>query len=121
MSELRKIDSTIDTRKGQRGSYAGKVAAQIMRGAKKNGYEWGLSPVEVYKLFTASCVYCGVESGWPKTRNGIDRVDSKVGYLPGNCVTSCRMCNTAKGDKTVEEFMVWGRRFCEKNGFAKHG
>jgi hypothetical protein len=38
--------------------------------------------------------------------NGIDRVDSK-GYVPDNCVPCCEPCNTAKLDRSYQEFVSW--------------
>jgi hypothetical protein len=118
-SEIRKLDSAIDTRKGQRGSLGSKIASTIKADAIKAGYVWELHPIEVYRLFVADCVYCGARSGWPEARNGIDRVDSTVGYISYNCVTACSMCNRAKGDKTVQQFMEWAKRLCTKNGWIK--
>ena len=39
--------------------------------------------------------------------NGIDRIDSSVGYVPGNVVPCCKYCNMAKMDRTKEEFLKW--------------
>ena len=117
LSEVTKIDKTPDTRKGQKGYLAPKICSQIKHDAIKHGYEWDLTPLQVYLFFIAPCSYCGEESGWPKSRNGIDRVDTSIGYFVSNCVTACRCCNFAKGVKTHEEFMAWGRRFAQHNGF----
>lgn len=116
ISELRKIDPTPDIRKGQHGTLALKKYHQIRNDAKKAGYDWDLSPLEVYYLFTAPCHYCGVESNWPLGRNGIDRVNTTVGYFKNNVVTACQTCNMAKGTKTFEELLVWCKRFATKNG-----
>jgi hypothetical protein len=39
--------------------------------------------------------------------NGIDRIDSKLGYVEGNVVSCCKICNSAKGDLTLAEFENW--------------
>lgn len=39
--------------------------------------------------------------------NGIDRIDNEIGYVLGNCITSCLICNRAKGTKTFEEYTSW--------------
>ena len=36
--------------------------------------------------------------------NGIDRIDSKIGYIDGNVVTCCKHCNFAKDALTQKEF-----------------
>lgn len=39
------------------------------------------------------------------TYNGIDRIDSSLGYIDGNMVPSCVRCNRAKNDMTIDEFL----------------
>ena len=59
------------------------------------------------------CHYCGAvdsntcnyEDRFELKYNGIDRVDSSLGYVPGNCVPCCRICNTMKMDLSIEEFI----------------
>ncbi len=41
--------------------------------------------------------------------NGIDRKDSKQGYLLTNCLPCCRICNRAKSDMTYDEFIDYLR------------
>lgn len=80
---------------------------------------WNLSLEDVSKLIHGNCFYCGAEPSednqWNKSAkrksedevvkiNGIDRVNSDIGYEPGNCVSCCSKCNTMKSDLTVEEF-----------------
>lgn len=56
---------------------------------------------ENYKdnFFKKNCMYCGEES------IGVDRVDSKKNYEPGNMVPCCTICNRIKLDYTYEEFI----------------
>lgn len=42
--------------------------------------------------------------------NGLDRVDNSRGYEPDNVVACCRMCNRAKNDCSVDDFIAWARR-----------
>lgn len=71
------------------------------------------------------CYYCGLE--WSKEIqdrrneaikdgllsdvvvkcNGIDRIDSKIGYTTENTVPCCKYCNTAKNTMTQEQFKEW--------------
>lgn len=39
--------------------------------------------------------------------NGIDRIDSNMGYVKNNVVTCCKYCNIAKSSMTQEEFYFW--------------
>lgn len=95
-------------------------------GAKKRGLEWGLSTLEFLKIATLDCAYCGSPpktwdcvSGAPSVQkdcpridpqkyeirfNGIDRIDSRLGYVFGNVAPCCSKCNRAKNDMTVDDF-----------------
>lgn len=39
--------------------------------------------------------------------NGIDRINSNIGYTSENTVPCCKYCNTAKSTMTVEDFKNW--------------
>jgi 5-methylcytosine-specific restriction endonuclease McrA len=39
--------------------------------------------------------------------NGLDRIDSNLGYSVANCVPCCTKCNYAKGNMTLLEFKEW--------------
>ena len=56
---------------------------------------------EFVKIVESPCNYCGIiqEKGF----NGIDRVNSTIGYIKDNCVSCCAMCNYMKGclDKNI--------------------
>lgn len=101
------LDKNKDKRKGQTGYLAPKIIANIRHDAIKAGYVWLLSDIFVYKLITGDCVYCGSESKWPNARNGIDRVNSSIDYVPDNCVSCCKFCNRAKSNRSMEEFLNW--------------
>lgn len=110
LSEVGKLDRELFL--NSKAGKAWRTVWQIKQDAIKMKYSWNLSDIQVYNLFIADCIYCGAKSNWPKNRNGIDRVDSKKGYYPANCVTSCLTCNMAKGTKSLKEFMDWIRRLC---------
>lgn len=42
--------------------------------------------------------------------NGIDRIDSGIGYTKENCVPCCPTCNCAKNAMTQDDFKQWIRR-----------
>ena len=60
-----------------------------------------LTKDEYMILVKTNCTYCGIMQD--KGFNGIDRVVSTIGYVSGNCVSSCAMCNYMKGclDKNI--------------------
>jgi 5-methylcytosine-specific restriction endonuclease McrA len=86
-------------------------------GAKRRNLEWALSSIDFMKLLFSSCIYCGSPpsrlvkvSVHQQMVNGIDRVDSSVGYILDNCVPCCMFCNRAKNDSTQKEFLEWIER-----------
>jgi hypothetical protein len=82
--------------------------------ARHDSREWLLSEAEFYELIEEDCAYCGsppsqirrMSTGTCVT-NGVDRVDSTLGYTADNCVSCCWMCNRAKLDDDIEEFRSW--------------
>lgn len=83
-----------------------------------------LLTLEQYLSLTGSpCSYCGIawstqfpnykrKDGQDKfhgayKRNGIDRVDSSVGYIIVNCVPCCKTCNYAKAQMSLSQFRDW--------------
>lgn len=84
--------------------------------AKRRGLVFELSELEFQQITSKACTYCGlkpsqrkesVESFGPYIYNGIDRVDSSIGYVPDNCVSCCKECNKAKSNRTREAFEAW--------------
>ena len=87
------------------------------KGAKDRGFPFKLTKEEFRKLTQGECYYCGMP---PKQQrkvvqakgkmqgfvyNGVDRKDSKKGYVMSNCVSCCKTCNIAKGTKTQKEYL----------------
>jgi 5-methylcytosine-specific restriction endonuclease McrA len=66
------------------------------------------------ELIKGKCHYCGIDRSQTLKRqksrklqilyNGIDRVDSKIGYTKENCVPCCKYCNQSKSDLTLSEW-----------------
>ena len=91
------------------------------RGAKKRGLDFSLSRDEFLSLTSDDCHYCGSPPTNVLDRgkytggrgngaliyNGIDRVDSAIGYRPSNCVTCCMPCNHAKMRMSYGAFIAW--------------
>lgn len=93
--------------------------------AKKRNLEFGLTIEEFRKIIKQDCHYCGGQpSGIWKTHatlgtdliyNGIDRVDSSIGYVTSNMVPCCKTCNYMKRMLSVDEFLSHVRRICAHN------
>jgi len=74
-------------------------------------------------LVDSPCFYCGFEkSNTVRDKshiagevysdveihiNGIDRLDSSLGYTKENCFPACAYCNKAKNDRKVDYFLHW--------------
>lgn len=93
--------------------------------AGKRGYEFSL-PYEDFKLLTQlECHYCGGKPSqiiegrkewYPKfIYNGIDRVDNFKGYIYGNVVPCCKLCNRFKSNYTVGLFIDHCKKVTEFN------
>jgi hypothetical protein len=74
------------------------------RGARAKGLVWQLTQTYFFGLISRDCHWCGGPGG------GVDRVDSTRGYTKDNCVPCCKICNVAKNDLSVHEFLTWARR-----------
>lgn len=72
--------------------------------AKKRGLVFDLPREDFHKLLSAPCEYCGAP---PNPVGGIDRVDNGRGYIVGNVVPCCKICNLAKRDMSRAEFLDW--------------
>lgn len=90
--------------------------------AKNRGFEWSLSYEFVSRVVRMDCAYCGMRpeqklisasKGIPLIYNGIDRIDSTLGYTEDNCVACCKICNWCKGSMPVEEWISHLRKIVE--------
>ena len=90
-------------------------------GAVKRNLEFSIEKSQFVKLLYGNCYYCDSEPLNCMNRklvtkqelffyNGIDRIDNSIGYLPENCVSCCKICNKAKSNHTVGEFLIWLRK-----------
>jgi hypothetical protein len=89
---------------------------QYKKNNDKRGLEFEITEEIFTRLTSQPCFYCGQEpSNTSKTQsgdgkfvyNGIDRMDSSVGYTLKNCVPCCGPCNRAKFDMSFDEFIVY--------------
>lgn len=83
--------------------------------ATKRGLEFDLTREQFDNFTSWECHYCGAKptgrsyltarpDGVHKA-NGIDRVDNAKGYVLGNCVPCCKICNQMKSDMPHSEFI----------------
>jgi hypothetical protein len=101
---------------------AGRAARnRVLKGYRGGAYSrdlaWDLTEEEFDRLITQDCAYCGcppsmVEKGSGARsgdfiHGGIDRVDNAQGYVMGNVVPCCRICNRAKMSMSHAEFLAW--------------
>lgn len=78
----------------------------IKNGARKRNIDFQLSNEQIINLIMSKCTYC--ESSYRDgILNGVDRVNNNLGYLPNNSVSCCKWCNSAKSNKTLDEFFSW--------------
>jgi len=98
-----------------------RLFRQYENNAKRRGLLFVLSPDIFRDLLRSNCHYCGsppaqlamdphfLRSGFI-LYNGIDRVDNGKGYIPDNCVPCCHICNQAKSDRSIKDFLAWIER-----------
>ena len=94
-----------------------KVYRNYIGRCKSYNIPFELNVDEFYNLTQQKCNYCGgeplkISTSWsdkvkPFIYNGIDRIDSNLGYSKENCVPCCTHCNYAKGNMTIKEFNKW--------------
>lgn len=96
------------------------VVSTYKQSANKRRLTWALTPEAARSLFLTNCYYCGVEPlqvkhslasrrghTSPFYYNGIDRIDNRLGYVPGNVCACCSVCNGAKADMPSVDFTAW--------------
>lgn len=71
--------------------------------SKARKIEFNLTEEEYYNLKKQKCYICGVKPDDILYKNGIDRIDSKIGYIIDNCKACCKECNIMKRRYTIDE------------------
>jgi hypothetical protein len=103
----------------------GVLFSQYKSRAKKFNRIFELSLQEFKVLTSSNCFYCGSppeqyqaavqqEHHTPYKYNGVDRLDNDKGYTKENSVPCCRYCNSAKSNRTLQEFTAWIAKLCNK-------
>lgn len=83
---------------------------QYKKVARGKGLVFDLDRKAFDVLLMGCCFYCGSKPFRKSQRsffNGIDRVDNSSGYVDGNVVSACYMCNRAKANVTKAAFIEW--------------
>lgn len=75
--------------------------------ARHKGRNFNLSEEEFIEMTRQPCIYCGEYSDTygGEVFNGIDRIDSNLGYSIDNCVPCCAICNRMKMDMDVNDWI----------------
>ncbi len=81
--------------------------------AIKRGFSFELNREEFVDIVTKECIYCGdklTNKHYRSLNNGnflytgIDRYDNEKGYIKGNCVPCCSVCNRMKTNMGIQDF-----------------
>lgn len=97
------------------------------KAAARRDVFWNLTVDQVDGFISGNCFYCGVEPQFRNAMrgnigaflyNGIDRLANYLGYFPENCVSCCGVCNIAKQDMPLHQFMTWLARVSEHQKIA---
>lgn len=81
--------------------YKGTPLTTYKSRAEQKKVEFTLTKDEFVSLREKDCHYCERSYTEKVHINGIDRLDSSIGYTSSNCVSCCGDCNYAKG--TIDE------------------
>ena len=97
-----------------------RLFKEYKSGANKRDLCFELSFNQFIELMNGNCEYCGEipsiseyqkqymqKKIQPWAHNGIDRIDSSIGYTLENCVSCCSKCNYAKHEMSLNEFKDW--------------
>lgn len=101
--------------------------------AKMKKWEFNLTKEEFKTLVTSNCHYCGLEPNQFRTdriksiregdssflMNGIDRVDSSLGYTTSNTLPCCEDCNKAKRNLSYNQFLDLIKKIYEYKSLNK--
>jgi transposase len=102
-----------------------RILSMYRSNAKDRNIAWELSLAQMKHLISLPCFYCksltsnvlrgrrsGISTGAKILEYmGIDRVDSDIGYIPGNILPACKSCNLGKSSLSLKLFVEWVGRF----------
>ena len=116
------------SRNSVRGSHPNKFNWDLFRsyksGANKRNLKFELTEEQFIELINQNCYYCGnppnnrFRNGIEFNLNGIDRLDSLIGYTLDNCIPSCRICNNMKWEYPKDDFLNQVKLIIEHNNWT---
>lgn len=77
--------------------------------AKMKKIDFQLNYEEFKEFVNNECFYCGFKNTIiinEMSLNGIDRINSDIGYIKENCVSCCKWCNWAKNVLSQKDFFA---------------
>jgi len=83
--------------------------------SKKDNVAFTLSLEEFLNITSKNCSYCNkaplqvfsnIRYNGVYNYNGVDRVDSSIGYILSNCIPCCKTCNFMKRKHSQQEFIA---------------
>lgn len=97
--------------------------------ARANHIQWNITDEHAFKLLQSNCNYCGEIDKYDIS--GIDRIDSKIGYVDKNVVSCCEICNFMKCTMSINVYlkkikhilscmMISNELYCCSNLFENH-
>lgn len=96
-----------------------RVLNAYVANARLRKLPFELTREQFLHLVVQPCVYCGDALGNVHVSRhgtgdfrytGLDRVDSSLGYTLSNAAPCCRVCNVAKSNLPVGDFLAWADR-----------
>lgn len=105
-----------------------RLLKQYISGASRRSLDFKISIEEFKEIINSVCFYCKTppfkefkrkdsKSGNTILYNGLDRVDNLLGYTLDNVVPCCEICNRAKSNMKISDFLKYIERIknCGKN------
>lgn len=86
------------------------ILARYKRSASSRKLQFNLDNELFFKLLHNNCKYCDTPESL-----GVDRINSKLGYIETNVVSCCSMCNKMKFTFTSEEFIQQCKRIVQNS------
>ena len=117
----------------------GRAASKALFNNRKNqakyrNLQWSIDFESFLQYTSSNCHYCGTQpscsthfgnSGLKRYNgayiyNGLDRIDSSLGYIEGNIVPCCASCNRMKMDLKYDTFIALVLKISSIHGVVKN-
>lgn len=79
--------------------------------AKRRGFTFDVTLDQMRDFLKSKCIYC------EDAATGIDRVDNSLGYIDGNMVACCSICNHMKYILSRQDFIDKCRQIVTVTGY----